>query len=101
MDSEPPPPPSPPSAQDPIAELLTAYNELNLSTADELTEAPSALEFMRSVSRNRPFVVRGGASDWKATKTWNAATLKELLREQSVNVAVTPKGWVSQLQARR
>lgn len=77
---------------DPIIELLTTYNDLNLPTADELPQVPSALEFMRYVARNRPFVVRGGAADWKATQTWDIATLKELLRGQSVNVAVTPRG---------
>lgn len=52
------PPPS-----DPIAELLTTYNELNSPTITVLDEAPSALEFMRFVSLNRPFIVRGYASD--------------------------------------
>ena len=85
-----PEPDTPPS--DPIIELLTTYSELNLSTTDELTEVPSALEFMRYVARNRPFVVRGGALDWRATKTWSVETLKELLEGQSVNVAVTPEG---------
>ena len=84
----------PPSEKDPVTELLTTYNELNLPTADELTDVPSPLEFMRYVARNRPFVVRGGASDWEATKTWNVETLKELLKGQSVNVAVTPEGCV-------
>ncbi|KAG0648810.1 Jumonji domain-containing 7 [Hyphodiscus hymeniophilus] len=73
-------------------ELLTTYNELNLPTADILSEEPSPLEYMRYVARNRPFVVRRGAADWTATKTWNVSTLKELLMRQSVNVAVTPKG---------
>jgi jumonji domain-containing protein 7 len=84
---------SPPDI-DPIISLLTNYNELNSSSVDELAELPSPLEFMRYVARNRPFVVRGGAADWKATKTWNVATLKTLLRGQHVNVAVTPKGYV-------
>jgi jumonji domain-containing protein 7 len=91
-------PTAPPSEQDPIIELLTTYSELNLPTADELTEVPSALEFMRYVARNRPFVVRGGASDWEATRAWNVETLKELLKGQSVNVAVTPEGCVYNLQ---
>lgn len=86
--------PEPPPPLDPIIELLTTYNELNLPTADEFAEELSALEYMRYVARNRPFVIRGGASHWHATKTWNIAVLKELLQGQSVNVAVTPKGWV-------
>jgi jumonji domain-containing protein 7 len=80
------------SNEDPIKELLTTYSELNSSSITELFEVPSALEFMRYVSLNRPFIVRGGASEWKATQTWNASLLKDLLRGQSVNVAITPEG---------
>jgi len=79
---------------DPIVELLTTYNELNNSLIDELPEVPSPLEFMRYVARNRPFVVRGGASDWKATQTWSVEVLKERMGGMSVNVAVTPAGYV-------
>ena len=77
---------------DPIIEMLTTYTELNSSTIDELTEVPSALEFMRYVSLNRPFVVRGGAADWEATKSWDVDTLKRSMGGRSVNVAVTPFG---------
>ncbi|ESZ98395.1 hypothetical protein SBOR_1273 [Sclerotinia borealis F-4128] len=79
-------------SSDPIAELLNTYNELNSSTITVLNEAPSALEFMRFVSLNRPFVVRGFASDWKATSTWSLLHLKSTLSSQQVNVAVTPHG---------
>ncbi|RDW94805.1 putative phospholipase a2 protein [Coleophoma crateriformis] len=80
------------SEADPIAELLISYDELNSPHVDVLDEVPSALEFLRYVARNRPFVVRGGASDWKATRTWNVSTLKGLLKDEKVNVALTPKG---------
>ncbi|TVY24930.1 JmjC domain-containing protein [Lachnellula hyalina] len=83
--------PAAPPMPNPIAELLTTYNALN-SSIDELTEIPSPLEFMRYVSRNRPFVVRGGANDWKATQTWSVDVLKERMAGMGVNVAVTPKG---------
>lgn len=83
------------TAVDPLAELLTNYNELNTSVVDELYEEPSPLEFMRYVSRNTPFVVRGGASDWNAIKTWDLGQLEKLLRDLTVNVAVTPKGFVN------
>lgn len=79
-------------SNDSIAELLINYNDLNSSSIDELLEVPSPLEFMRYVARNRPFVLRGGASDWKATRTWSAEVLKERMAGMSVNVAVTPKG---------
>lgn len=78
---------------DPIAELITTYNELNSCTVvEELDEEPSPLEFMRYVSRNTPFVVRGGAAQWTATKTWNASYLETTLRDHTINVAVTPFG---------
>ncbi|KAF7862773.1 hypothetical protein EAF04_007645 [Stromatinia cepivora] len=79
-------------SSDPIAELLTTYSELNSSTVTVLDEAPSALEFMRFVSLNRPFVVRGFALDWKAASTWSLSHLKSTLSSHQVNVAVTPHG---------
>ncbi|KAK8110432.1 uncharacterized protein PG998_006889 [Apiospora kogelbergensis] len=76
----------------PIAELITTYHELNSSLIEELSEEPSPLEFMRYVARNTPFVVRGGARDWQATKTWDVQYLTHFLRDHQVNVAVTPLG---------
>ncbi|KAK3956486.1 cupin-like domain-containing protein [Pseudoneurospora amorphoporcata] len=77
---------------DPIADLIVTYNELNSSFIEELHEEPSALEFMRFVARNTPFVVRGGAANWKATQTWTAEHLSNFLGDETVNVAVTPFG---------
>ncbi|KAI1326827.1 cupin-like domain-containing protein [Xylariaceae sp. FL0255] len=82
----------PPPADDPIAELLTTYNELNSIYIDELPSEPSPLEFMRYVSRNTPFVVRGGALEWEAVRKWDAAYLAAVLDGHKVNVAVTPLG---------
>ncbi|KAK4113735.1 Clavaminate synthase-like protein [Canariomyces notabilis] len=78
--------------EDPVAELITNYNELNSCIIEDLDEEPSPLEFMRFVARNTPFVVRGAAADWQATRTWNVEFLKDFLQDESVNVAVTPKG---------
>ncbi|XXH00773.1 hypothetical protein Hte_007124 [Hypoxylon texense] len=77
---------------DPIADLITSFNELNLGTVEELDEEPSPLEFMRYVARNTPFVVRGGAADWPAVRRWSAAYLRDQLAGHRVNVAVTPYG---------
>lgn len=74
-----------------LHELLTTYNELNSATIDELHHEPSPLEFMRYVSRNTPFVVRGAAR-WKAHQHWSPDYLKRELSGQRVNVAVTPLG---------
>ncbi|KAK0643093.1 cupin-like domain-containing protein [Cercophora newfieldiana] len=80
------------ATNDPIAELIKNYNELNSSHITELDEEPSALEFMRFVARNTPFVVRGAAANWKATQTWSARFLEDHLADETVNVAVTPIG---------
>lgn len=77
---------------DPIADLITSFNELNPGTVEELDEEPSPLEFMRYVARNTPFVVRGGAADWPAIRRWSAGYLREQLAGHRVNVAVTPFG---------
>lgn len=73
-------------------ELITSYNELNSSVIEELHEEPSPLEFMRFVAKNTPFVIRAGAKDWTATRTWTAQYLREALKGHHVNVAVTPYG---------
>lgn len=80
-----------------ITELITSYNELNSSSIIELDHEPSPLEFMRFVAKNTPFVVRGGAADWKAVRTWSVDYLKETLANEQVNVAVTPFGYVPPL----
>ncbi|KAI1377239.1 putative pla2g4b [Hypoxylon crocopeplum] len=78
--------------EDPIAELITSFNELNPGAVDELDEEPSPLEFMRYVARNMPFVVRGAAVNWSATRCWTGAYLRDTLAGHRVNVAVTPFG---------
>lgn len=85
------------ASDDPLAELIICYNELNGSIIEELDEEPSPLEFMRYVSKNTPFVVRGGATSWEASTTWNVRFLRETLAKQTVNVAVTPEGFVCSL----
>lgn len=90
-------PPMEQSTADPLAEVITTYNELNSPIIEELDGEPSPLEFMRYVSRNTPFVVRKAAATWSATKMWNAQYLEDSLRDQTVNVAVTPKGFVNHL----
>ncbi|KAG7127552.1 JmjC domain-containing protein E like [Verticillium longisporum] len=78
--------------EDNIADLITTYNELNSNRIEELADEPSALEFMRYVARNTPFVVRNAATSWEAYKRWDKDFLLKTLEDQSVNVAVTPHG---------
>ncbi|KAF2719756.1 Clavaminate synthase-like protein [Polychaeton citri CBS 116435] len=77
---------------DPLANLITTYHDLNSTSIDELEEVPSALEFMRYVARNRPFVIRGAASDWAAYQKWDAQYLRSILQSEQVNVSTTPYG---------
>ena len=74
-----------------IEDLITSYHELNTESVDELTEAPSPLEFMRYVAKNTPFVIRGGTSHLPAM-SWNVKRLKERMEGATVEVAVTPYG---------
>lgn len=73
-------------------ELLQTYHELNSDQIDEIHEAPSALGFMRYVSTNRPFVVRGGCRHWAASKQWSADYLNDAVGDELVRVAITPHG---------
>lgn len=43
---------------DPIATMIETYHELNPGIVEELQAEPNALEFMRRVGQNQPFVVR-------------------------------------------
>jgi jumonji domain-containing protein 7 len=75
-----------------VPDLIATYHDLNPTAIDELHEEPSPLEFMRYVARNRPFVVRKGASSWVSHKKWNAAYLESIIGSSPVNVAITPLG---------
>ncbi|SLM38298.1 JmjC domain [Lasallia pustulata] len=80
------------SVKQAIIEHILSYQELNGTTIDELQNEPSPLEFMRFCAKNRPFTVRGGASEWPAVQHWNVEYLKQALGTKLVNVAVTPNG---------
>lgn len=80
--------------EDAIETLLVSYHELNSSSIDELTEAPSPLEFMRYAARNIPFVVRGGISQWPAF-SWDLEYLEKAMETTLVEVAITPSGSVA------
>jgi len=77
---------------DPLANLINTYHELNAAVVDELDEQPSALEFMRHVAKNRPFVVRQAIHDWPACRKWDASYLRQVMGGEEVKVAVTPLG---------
>ncbi|KAF1918417.1 cupin-like domain-containing protein [Ampelomyces quisqualis] len=78
--------------------LLDNYHDINSQTVTELSREPSALEFMRFVARNQPFVVRNNRALTRIPcfseplRTWNAAYLSKKMNNQPVTVAMTPKG---------
>jgi peptidyl-lysine (3S)-dioxygenase / protease len=72
--------------------LILDYHELNPSTIEELTEEPTPLEFMRYVAKNKPFVIRKGATTWQACEKWDAEYLKQAVGDSPVKLAVTPLG---------
>ena len=76
-----------------IKEFISTYHELNANHVDELFELPSPLEFMQFVRRARPFVVRGGVSEWPATR-WTVEHLENEMKGSRIQVAVTPFGFV-------
>ncbi|KAF2748704.1 phospholipase A2 [Sporormia fimetaria CBS 119925] len=73
-------------------DLITTYHSLNPTTITELTSDPSPLEFMRHVSLNRPFIIRGGATTWPSYQKWTSTYLANTLTNTPVNVALTPQG---------
>ena len=77
---------------DPITNLITTYHDLNPSVVEELDTEPTPLEFLRYVSKNRPFVVRKAVTSWPAIQKWNAEYLRERMKGREVKVAVTEKG---------
>ena len=82
----------PPTTEDAMIEFLTCYHELNSGHVDELQEAPTPLLFMQYIAKNRPFVLRGGATRWPAISLWSPEYLRSKMRNSSVKVAVTPFG---------
>ena len=77
--------------------LISAYHSFNGLEVEELQTEPSPLEFMRFVSKNRPFVVRGAILQWPASH-WSVASLEQTLGDGVVNIAVTPHGSVGLLR---
>ncbi|KXS93861.1 hypothetical protein AC578_3413 [Pseudocercospora eumusae] len=84
--------PMSPHNDNPILHFITTYHDLNLTAVHELHSLPTPLDFSRFVRQNRPFVVRNGASEWRAIHVWHATYLAQTMHRQPVNVACTPKG---------
>jgi len=75
-----------------LQQMLQTYTELNATEVNELYQWPSALQFMRYVAVNRPFIIRQGASEWDSCRKWNRDYLLATLGDSNVNVAITPHG---------
>lgn len=58
---------------------------------DEI-EVPSAKEFFKYVSSSHPFIIRGIASDWPATKRWTLDYLLRHMKGKNVVISLSPSG---------
>ena len=77
---------------DPIANLLQNYYAMNGADVVVLEQAPSPLDFLRYVAKNRPFIVKGGCSNWDAVQQWSLPYLLHAMGNTKVVVAQTPHG---------
>lgn len=77
-----------------LQKLCRDYQDLNSSFATELHHTPTALEFSRFVSSNRPLVVRNHGADEPALLKWTNQYLIDALDGKQVKIAVSPDGLV-------
>jgi hypothetical protein len=82
----------PATLREALVELLTSYHELNVNFVEERKGAPTTLEFLRCVQKNRPVVFKAAASHWKAVSAWNTEYLRAKMGSSSIVVAETPLG---------
>ena len=74
--------------------FMTAYNLTNAPFIDILTQEPTPVQFLRYVAKNRPFVLKGGCSNWLALQKWNMEYLIQRMQgSEDVEIAVTPDGY--------
>ncbi|KAF1808276.1 Clavaminate synthase-like protein [Eremomyces bilateralis CBS 781.70] len=78
--------------QEAVREAIVEYQELNDSNVQVVGEEPSPLEFMRLVALNRPCLIKKGARNWTAVRKWNSKYLSNVMRDEEVEVAVSPLG---------
>lgn len=77
-----------------LAELLTSYHDFNSGCVEHVEGAPTAVEFLRYVQKNRPVVFSGAGRSWPAMSKWKVEYLQETMRGREINVAETPLGFV-------
>ncbi|BGO98541.1 hypothetical protein NBRC10513v2_002935 [Rhodotorula toruloides] len=77
-----------------LRKLVRDYQALNSATVTELSTIPSALDFARFTSANRPLVVRraGQMERIRALERWTDDYLVEQLAGRELAISVTPKG---------
>ena len=82
----------PPNLRAAMADLLTSYHEFNVNFVEAFDGAPTALDFLHCVQKNRPVVFRGAISQWKALRDWNSDYLCAKMGSAPVMIAETPLG---------
>ena len=75
------------------AESATLVNvDLHPTCVDELHASPSALDFLRYVGKNQPFVVRNNPLDSRASQLWSPSYLCQQMGERPLSIACSPSG---------
>jgi peptidyl-lysine (3S)-dioxygenase / protease len=92
--------------KDVLLQLIREYQSFHGDHVEYLSSPPTALEFSRIVSRNRPVVIRStfnsypsltvdAISDWPALVKWQDPDyLDELMDVRMITVAETPDGYL-------
>ncbi|BGO90725.1 hypothetical protein NBRC10512_000665 [Rhodotorula toruloides] len=77
-----------------LRKLVRDYQALNPASVAELSAVPSALDFARFTSANRPLVVRraGQTERIRALERWTDDYLVEQLAGRALSISVTPRG---------
>ncbi|BGP23844.1 phospholipase A2 [Rhodotorula toruloides] len=77
-----------------LRELVRDYQALNPALVAELTAVPSALDFARFTSANRPLILRraGQTEQIPALERWTDEYLVGRLAEGALSISVTPEG---------
>ena len=82
--------PSVPSLAEAIEEMILSYQDFN-SAIEVYNIDPSSKVYAKHITKNRPFIIRGGCSKWPSAH-WSVAYLLEKMDGRSVKVAETPVG---------
>ncbi|XP_039255834.2 bifunctional peptidase and (3S)-lysyl hydroxylase Jmjd7-like [Styela clava] len=86
-----------------LIESISEAHDLNVHDyVPIIKDPPTAAEFFSNyVSKNSPFILKGGICHWTALSKWSPAYFRETMSEKMVTVAVTPNGYADAVNGDR